>query len=89
MSIDRTRIVIIHCTVASSSITQHDTRTPDACACSGYMAPEYAYYGHVSTKSDMFSFGVIVLEIMTGQRNSSPSVEDGGSNRNLLSYVRE
>lgn len=53
------------------------------------MAPEYAYYGHVSTKSDMFSFGVIVLEIMTGQRNSSPSVEDGGSNRNLLSYVRE
>uniref|UniRef100_A0A804QYB9 Cysteine-rich receptor-like protein kinase 10 n=1 Tax=Zea mays TaxID=4577 RepID=A0A804QYB9_MAIZE len=55
----------------------------------GYMAPEYAYYGHVSTKSDMFSFGVIVLEIMTGQRNSSPSVEDGSSNRNLLSYVRE
>jgi serine/threonine protein kinase len=53
------------------------------------MAPEYAYYGHVSTKSDMFSFGVIVLEIMTGQMNGSPSVEDGGSNRNLLSYVRE
>jgi len=52
------------------------------------MSPEYAYYGHVSTKSDMFSFGVIVLEIVTGQRNSSPSVEDG-SNRNLLSYVRE
>ncbi|KAF8663878.1 hypothetical protein HU200_055215 [Digitaria exilis] len=25
----------------------------------GYMSPEYAYYGHVSTKSDMFSFGVI------------------------------
>lgn len=86
MSIDRTRIVIIHWTVASISTTQHDTR---ARACSGYMAPEYAYYGHVSTKSDMFSFGVIVLEIMTGQRNSSPSVEDGGSNRNLLSYVRE
>ncbi|XP_066315137.1 cysteine-rich receptor-like protein kinase 34 isoform X1 [Miscanthus floridulus] len=54
----------------------------------GYMSPEYAYYGHVSTKSDMFSFGVIVLEIVTGQRNSSPSVEDG-SNRNLLSYVWE
>lgn len=50
------------------------------------MSPEYAYYGHVSTKSDMFSFGVIVLEIVTGQRNSSPSVEDG-SNRNLLSHV--
>ena len=57
---------------------------------SGYMSPEYAYYGHVSTKSDMFSFGVIVLEIVTGQRNSSPSsAVDDGSNRNLLSYVRE
>nr|CAB3480513.1 unnamed protein product [Digitaria exilis] len=30
----------------------------------GYMSPEYAYWGHVSTKSDMFSFGVIVLEMV-------------------------
>lgn len=36
--------------------------------CSGYMSPEYAYLGHVSTKSDMFSFGVIVLEMVTGRR---------------------
>ena len=33
------------------------------------MSPEYAYWGHVSTKSDMFSFGVIVLEMVTGRRN--------------------
>ncbi|KAJ1267921.1 hypothetical protein BS78_07G095900 [Paspalum vaginatum] len=38
----------------------------------GYMSPEYAYWGHVSTKSDMFSFGVIVLEMVTGRRNNSP-----------------
>ncbi|CAL4961103.1 unnamed protein product [Urochloa decumbens] len=50
----------------------------------GYMSPEYAYYGHVSTKSDMFSFGVIVLEVLTGRRNTSRS--DG---RNLLSHVWE
>jgi len=37
----------------------------------GYMSPEYAYWGHVSTKSDMFSFGVIVLEMVTGRRNNS------------------
>ncbi|XP_062222950.1 cysteine-rich receptor-like protein kinase 34 isoform X1 [Phragmites australis] len=54
----------------------------------GYMSPEYAYYGHVSTKSDMFSFGVIVLEIVTGRRNTCPSAEDGG-NKTLLSYVWE
>ncbi|KAI3823889.1 hypothetical protein L1987_05334 [Smallanthus sonchifolius] len=37
----------------------------------GYMAPEYAMHGHFSVKSDVFSFGVIVLEIVSGRRNSS------------------
>ncbi|XP_021719634.1 cysteine-rich receptor-like protein kinase 15 [Chenopodium quinoa] len=35
----------------------------------GYMAPEYAITGHYSVKSDVFSFGVLVLEIVSGQRN--------------------
>ncbi|CAN6344829.1 unnamed protein product [Urochloa humidicola] len=35
----------------------------------GYMAPEYAMRGLYSTKSDVFSFGVLVLEIVTGRRN--------------------
>ncbi|GLT99209.1 hypothetical protein SLE2022_166620 [Rubroshorea leprosula] len=36
----------------------------------GYMAPEYIIYGHFSAKSDVFSFGVLMLEIVSGQRNS-------------------
>ncbi|XP_037484658.1 cysteine-rich receptor-like protein kinase 6 [Triticum dicoccoides] len=36
----------------------------------GYMAPEYAMRGQYSVKSDVFSFGVLVLEIITGRRNS-------------------
>uniref|UniRef100_A0A453BCW3 Cysteine-rich receptor-like protein kinase 10 n=1 Tax=Aegilops tauschii subsp. strangulata TaxID=200361 RepID=A0A453BCW3_AEGTS len=36
----------------------------------GYMAPEYAMRGQYSSKSDVFSFGVLVLEIVTGRRNS-------------------
>ncbi|KAG8099766.1 hypothetical protein GUJ93_ZPchr0013g34536 [Zizania palustris] len=36
----------------------------------GYMAPEYAMRGHYSVKSDVFSFGVLILEIVTGKRNS-------------------
>ncbi|KAF7080247.1 hypothetical protein CFC21_084353 [Triticum aestivum] len=36
----------------------------------GYMAPEYSSLGIFSIKSDVFSFGVLVLEILSGQRNS-------------------
>ncbi|CAL5403518.1 unnamed protein product [Camellia sinensis] len=35
----------------------------------GYMSPEYALDGLFSVKSDAFSFGVLVLEIMSGKRN--------------------
>ncbi|WJX21101.1 Cysteine-rich receptor-like protein kinase 29 [Trifolium repens] len=38
--------------------------------CSGYMAPEYAMFGQFSAKSDVFSFGVLVLEIISGQKIS-------------------
>ncbi|MCD7455705.1 hypothetical protein HAX54_029181 [Datura stramonium] len=36
----------------------------------GYMSPEYALNGLFSTKSDVFSFGVILLEIVSGRRNT-------------------
>ncbi|KAL3741996.1 hypothetical protein ACJRO7_017477 [Eucalyptus globulus] len=35
----------------------------------GYMSPEYAMKGHFSVKSDMFSFGVLLLEIVSGHKN--------------------
>lgn len=36
----------------------------------GYMSPEYAMQGHFSIKSDVFSFGVLLLEIISGKRNT-------------------
>ncbi|KAK1368309.1 Receptor-like serine/threonine-protein kinase [Heracleum sosnowskyi] len=36
----------------------------------GYMAPEYALEGHYSVKSDVFSFGVLLLEIISGKKNT-------------------
>ncbi|KAM7498789.1 hypothetical protein LguiA_023203 [Lonicera macranthoides] len=35
----------------------------------GYMSPEYAIDGLFSVKSDVFSFGVLVLEIVSGKKN--------------------
>ncbi|KAJ4976736.1 hypothetical protein NE237_001842 [Protea cynaroides] len=34
------------------------------------MAPEYLMRGHVSVKIDVFSFGILLLEIVSGQRNN-------------------
>ncbi|KAK6797666.1 hypothetical protein RDI58_005368 [Solanum bulbocastanum] len=51
----------------------------------GYMAPEYAMQGKMSVKSDVFSFGVLVLEILGGQRNTC--FINGEYVGNLLSYA--
>ncbi|XP_030929146.1 G-type lectin S-receptor-like serine/threonine-protein kinase At4g03230 isoform X1 [Quercus lobata] len=36
----------------------------------GYMSPEYALDGFFSVKSDAFSFGVVVLEVISGKKNT-------------------
>ena len=50
------------------------------------MPPEYALRGHFSVKSDVFSFGVLVLEIVSGQKiitfRGEDNIEEG-----LLNYV--
>ncbi|KAK7362979.1 hypothetical protein VNO77_05104 [Canavalia gladiata] len=51
----------------------------------GYMSPEYAMEGRYSTKSDVFSFGVILLEIIAGKRNTD--FEIGRVSPNLIGYV--
>lgn len=49
------------------------------------MAPEYALRGNYSVKSDAFSFGVTVLEIITGRKNSA--IYNGGKPDDLLDTV--
>lgn len=39
----------------------------------GYCAPEYAATGKLTVKSDIYSFGVVILEIVTGRRGYDPN----------------
>lgn len=53
----------------------------------GYMAPELSYTGKATTSSDVFAFGVLVLEVVCGRRpieNNAPTDEF-----NLLEWVRD
>ncbi|MBA0723478.1 hypothetical protein Golax_004055 [Gossypium laxum] len=51
----------------------------------GYMSPEYAVHGRFSEKSDVFSFGILILEIVCGKR--STSFCHSAYTDNLLTYV--
>ncbi|CAM6033885.1 unnamed protein product [Sphagnum compactum] len=42
----------------------------------GYVAPEYASRGQLSEKVDVFSFGVLVLEIVSGRKNIEPNLNE-------------
>ncbi|KAM3747669.1 hypothetical protein ACB098_05G052300 [Castanea mollissima] len=51
----------------------------------GYMSPEYAMNGVVSIKTDVFSFGVLLLEIVSGKKNNSRYHSDHPLN--LIEYA--
>ncbi|KAK9227214.1 hypothetical protein WN943_012263 [Citrus x changshan-huyou] len=51
----------------------------------GYMAPEYAMEGIFSVKSDVFSFGVVLLEIISGKKSSGFYHSEHGPS--LLAYI--
>ncbi|XP_074296051.1 putative LRR receptor-like serine/threonine-protein kinase At1g56130 isoform X4 [Silene latifolia] len=41
----------------------------------GYLAPEYAMRGHLTDKVDVFGFGVVALEVVSGRPNSDSTLE--------------
>ncbi|KAJ4768815.1 receptor lectin kinase [Rhynchospora pubera] len=66
-----------------------DTAPQTTCAAGtlGYMAPEMLQMGKATTSSDVYAFGVLLLEVVCGRRTIEPSAPD--SERNLVRWVRE
>ncbi|XP_058183039.1 proline-rich receptor-like protein kinase PERK9 isoform X2 [Rhododendron vialii] len=52
----------------------------------GYMAPEYASSGKLTEKSDVFSFGVVLLELITGRKSVDTSQPLG--DESLVEWAR-
>ncbi|KAI3460098.1 hypothetical protein Pfo_016761 [Paulownia fortunei] len=50
----------------------------------GYIAPEYGYTNKVNEKSDLYSFGVVLMELVTGKRPTEPEF---GENKDIVDWV--
>jgi serine/threonine protein kinase len=71
-----------------------DLRSGDLASCSdssqkmkgtfGYFAPEYAIVGRASIESDVFSFGVVLLELISGRQ---PILKSAGKEESLVVWV--
>ncbi|CAA7058028.1 unnamed protein product [Microthlaspi erraticum] len=51
----------------------------------GYLAPEYAMRGHLTEKTDVYAFGIVALELISGRKNSDVKLE--GEQRYLLEWA--
>lgn len=63
--------------------------TQNFVAARGYVAPEYVYSGEISTRSDIYSLGLLIIEIATGERNSSFGSTSDMSAVNFINSVRQ
>ncbi|KAL0420756.1 UNVERIFIED_CONTAM: LRR receptor-like serine/threonine-protein kinase RPK2 [Sesamum latifolium] len=53
----------------------------------GYIAPEYALTGRVSNKADVYSYGVVLLELMSDKRALDPSFYSHEDGFNIVSWA--
>ncbi|WCJ34565.1 Concanavalin A-like lectin protein kinase family protein [Euphorbia peplus] len=68
---------------------EHD-KSPDATVAAGtmgYLAPEYLLTGRASEKTDVFSYGAVVLEVGSGRRPIEREINKVGVNSNLVEWV--
>ncbi|XP_052142843.1 probable LRR receptor-like serine/threonine-protein kinase At3g47570 [Oryza glaberrima] len=61
----------------STAEPSNSTSLADLKGSIGYIAPEYGMGGQISTKGDVYSYGVLLLEILTGKRPTDEKFNDG------------
>ncbi|XP_062201766.1 receptor kinase-like protein Xa21 [Phragmites australis] len=62
---------------SSSGGYQNSTSLIGARGSVGYIAPEYGMGGRISTEGDIYSYGIVLLEMLTGKRPTDESFKDG------------
>ncbi|XP_008797123.2 LRR receptor-like serine/threonine-protein kinase RPK2 [Phoenix dactylifera] len=62
--------------------------TTDVAGTFGYVAPEYATTCRVSDKADVYSYGVVLLELMSGKRSLDPSFAEYGNGFTIVAWGR-
>lgn len=61
--------------------------TTDVAGTFGYVAPEYAMTCRLSDKADVYSYGVVLLELLSGKRALDPYFSDYGHGFNIVSWA--
>ncbi|KAH7858624.1 hypothetical protein Vadar_025989 [Vaccinium darrowii] len=73
---------IVHRDIKANGITHISTKIAGT---TGYLAPEYVLGGQLTLKADVYSFGVLILEVVSGR--SSSKANWGGTEKFLLEYA--
>ncbi|KAI8564643.1 hypothetical protein RHMOL_Rhmol03G0196900 [Rhododendron molle] len=58
-----------------------------ACAAMGYLAPEYTDTGRFTEKSDVYAFGVLILQILSGKRKITSSIRVAAESCRLPDFI--
>ncbi|CAK9148898.1 unnamed protein product [Ilex paraguariensis] len=70
---------------SSEDALSNQSPRPHLAGSYGYMAPEHASMQHITEKSDVYSYGVVLLEVLTGRHPLDPTLPGGA---HLVQWVR-
>ncbi|GBG88476.1 hypothetical protein CBR_g47946 [Chara braunii] len=72
----------------SGRLHNRDATPRRAAGTQGYMAPEYLMRGKLTVKNDVYSFGVLLLELLTRRKVVTPAPPPGQGWQTLVDWVR-